>query len=45
MPDKLEELEKELGKNKEKVIKGVILKVSTDEVKLFGITIWRFKKK
>jgi len=43
--DKIETLEKNLGKDKEVVVKSTILKISTNEVKLFGITVWRRKKK
>ena len=45
--DKLEKVEKKLGKNKEKIIKGMVFGIAIDGVYLFGKRIlkWRIKKK
>ncbi len=46
MNDKLEKLEKNLGKNKEVVVKALILKVDSEGLYIFGKKIlqWRSKK-
>jgi len=46
MQDKMEQLEKNLGKNQEKVVKvkGVI-KVDSEGLYLFGKQIWKWRSK
>lgn len=45
MNDKLEQLEKNLGKNKEVVIKSLIFKVDSEGISIFGKKIWTWRSK
>ena len=43
--DKIETLEKNLGKDKEVVVKALVFKIDSEGISIFGKKIWRFKRK